>query len=222
MHFTRTHFNGNPYLGIFASASDSYLILPPNVSRKTVTEVSRSLEVDYLQTTIAGTELVGTLSVGNSQGLLVPGDATEAEVRRLERELPVKVGVLKTRFNAVGNLILANDRGALVAGVYKAEEVEAISETLGVEVARGTVNSLSIVGSLARTNNVGALVSPKATDEEMRVIKEALDVDVERGTANFGVGNVGTCLLVNSKGAVAGMPTTGIEMGKIQQIFEGE
>ena len=222
MHFMRTHLNGNPYLGIFACTSDSHLLIPPGIPKRVIKEISEALEVEPIQTTIAGTGLVGTLAVANSKGLLLPADATNTEVDILRKSLDTNVGVLETRFNALGNLILVNDKGALVGNVYQSDEMEMISNTLSVKVKKGTINSLGIVGSLARSNNMGALVSPNATDEEVKVIKDALDVNVERGTANLGVGNVGICILANSNGVVAGMPTTGIEMSNIQQVFEGE
>ncbi len=220
MHFTKTHLNGNPYLGIFANANDSHLLIPPGIPGKVIDDISNTLEVVPHRTTVAGTELVGTLSVANSKGLLVPGDVTESEVETMRRALGIRVEILETRFNALGNLILVNDKGAIVAGVYGREEVDRISEALGVETRTGTIDDLNIVGSLGRASNHGALVSPKATREEIKLIEDVLRVRVERGTANFGVGNIGTCLLVNSKGVAAGMPTTGIEMGKIQQVFE--
>jgi len=220
MHFNRTHLNGNPYLGIFATANESYLLHPRGVRKKVVNEISETLEVLPFPTSIGGTEIVGTFSVANSRGLLLPGDVTQRELGAIEESLDLSVGLIDTKFNALGNLVLANDTGAVVGEVYGEEEIEVISETLDVDVESGTISGLSIVGSLGRASNTGVLVSPKATDEEIKLIKDVLQVGVDRGTANFGVGNVGTCILVNSKGAVAGTPTSGIEMGKIQQVFE--
>jgi len=220
MHFNRTHINGNPYLGIFAVANESYLIHPRGAQEKVIREISSSLEVEALPASIGGTEIIGTFAVANSKGLLLPGDATNGELDMLGGSLDLHVGTVKTRYNALGNLVLANDSGAVVGSVYGNEEREEISRALGVTVEPGTINGLSIVGSLARASNTGVLVSPRATDEEIKLIKDVLHVDADRGTANFGVGNVGTCILVNSKGVVAGTPTSGIEMGKIQQVFE--
>lgn len=220
MHFTRTHLNGNPYLGIFAIANEEYLLVPPGIRRRLVDGMATTLEVEPHSITIGGTELIGTFAVANSNGLLLPGDATEEEVSRIRKALHMPVGVLDTRFNALGNLILVNDVGAVVGGVYGKDEIDTISDVLSVRVEIGTINDLNIVGSLGRTNNRGTLVSPKATNEEIELIKDTLGVRVERGTANFGVGNIGTCILANTKGVAAGTPTTGIEMGKIQQVFE--
>jgi translation initiation factor 6 len=220
MHFTRTHLNGNPYLGIFAMANESYLLHPRGAQKKVIREISGTLEVEPLGTSIGGTEIIGTFAVANSRGLLLPVDATSRELGMVEESLDLQVEIIETRYNALGNLILANDSGAIVGDIFDREEISKISDTLDVDVEPGTVNGLSIVGSLGRASNAGALVSPKATDEEIKLIKDVLQVEVDRGTANFGVGNVGTCMLVNSKGVAAGTPTSGIEMGKIQQVFE--
>jgi translation initiation factor 6 len=220
MHYARTHLNGNPYLGIFAAASETHLFVSPRVPRKVIREISEALEVSPVRTTVAGTELVGTFLVANSSGVLVPQDATSSEVETLESGTGLDVKILRTRFNALGNLVLGNDRGAVAGGVYSEEALGTISDALGVSTETGSIDGLSIVGSLGRVSNHGGLVSPKAREEEIRVISRAMDIKVERGTANFGVGNIGTCILANTKGVVAGMPTSGIEMGKIQQVFE--
>jgi len=220
MHYARTHLNGNPYLGIFAAASESHLFIPPRVPKRVVKEISEALEVSPVQTTVAGTELVGTFLVANSHGVLVPQDATSSEMRTLKKGTGLDVQILDSRFNALGNLILGNDRGAIAGGVYREEALETISDALGVSTEVGSIDRLSIVGSLGQVSNLGGLVSPKAREDEIRLISRAMDIRVERGTANFGVGNVGTCILANTKGVVAGTPTSGIEMGKIQQVFE--
>ncbi len=222
MHFTRTHLNGNPYLGIYALANESHVLVPPRVPKRTLRQLADGLEARPHRTTVAGTDLLGTFAVSNSNGMLLPSDATEIEVQELRDALGMNVGTMETKFNALGNLILANDKGAVVGKLYSAEECEQISSVLNVDVKPGTLAHLNIVGSLGRANGSGALVSPGATDDEIEVVKETLDVVVERGTANLGVGNVGTCILVNSKGLAAGMPTTGIEMGKMQHIFEAD
>ena len=222
MHYVRTHLNGNPYLGIFAAASETHLFVPPNVPGKVVKQVSDALEVIPVQTTIGGTELVGTFLVANSNGVLVADDATSSEVRGLREGTGLDVQVLSNRFNALGNLVLANDKGAVVGPVYRPDAMETISGALGVSAEAGCIDGLSIVGSLGRTTNLGGLLSPRAKEDEVKLISTVLGVRVDRGTANFGVGNIGTCMLANTKGVVAGMPTSGIEMGKIQQVFEEE
>lgn len=222
MHFMRGHLNGNPYLGIFACANQSHLFAPIGAQRKTVQAVADVLGAQPIYTTVAGTELIGTLMVANSEGILLPPDATEIEIKTISQTVKGRVGILDSRHNALGNLIVANDNGAVVADVYGREEVKDIGATLGVEVRKGTINNLNLVGSLCRATNSAALMSPSASDKEIKLIKDTLNVRVERGTANFGVTYVGACMLANSEGVVAGTPTTGIEMGKIEQVFEGE
>ncbi len=222
MHFMRAHLNGNPYLGIFACASQSHLFAPIGAHKKAVEQMAEALGAQPVYTTIAGTELIGTLMVANSQGVLLPPDVTEAEIKTISRAVKGRVSILETRHNALGNLIVANDNGAVVAKAYSKQEIDEIEAALGVRVRRGTINNLNLVGSLCRATNSAALLSPNASDKEVKLIKETLDVRVERGTANFGVSYVGACILANSEGVVAGTPTTGIEMGKIEELFEGE
>ncbi len=221
MHYMRGHLNGNPYLGIFACATDSHLLIPPGAPAKMVKEMSRVLGAMPVEATVGGTELIGTMVAANSNGILLPMDMTRHEVETISAALNKEPSMLDTKYNALGNLILANDRGAVVARVYGTAEVRAISRALEVEVRKGTISNLGIVGSLCCATNSGAIVSPNAADEEVKLINETLQVEAQRGTANLGVEYVGTCILANSKGVVAGIPTTGIEMGMIQEAFEG-
>ncbi len=221
MHFMRTHLNGNPYLGMFASCSDRLLVLPPGIPESRKRAIANTLEVDTVTTTVAETELVGMFMAMNSNGAVLPQDATDNEIEALE-SADIRVSRLDSRFNAFGNLILANDEGAVVDSMYTDHEEELISRVLDVDVVEGCVNGLAIVGSLACANSLGVLASPKVEEEEVKLIKDTLKVEVGRGTANFGVEYVGTCILANSNGVAAGQPTTGIEMGKIEQVFEGD
>ncbi len=221
MRFARIHLNGNPYLGIFACANDAVAFIPRSATAGAAKVIAESLGVETVRLTLLRTELIGAFAVMNSNGILVPSDATRSELEAIRQALDINVGVVETRFNALGNLVVANDKGAIAATLYGKRELKTMSDVLGVEVVGAKVAGLNIVGSLCSSNNTGTLVSPRATDEDLELVRETLKTYVERGTANFGAGNVGTCLLANSKGAVAGTPTTGIEMGRIQRVFEG-
>jgi translation initiation factor 6 len=119
---------------------------------------------------------------------------------------------METRKTAFGNLVLANDFGAVVDPRLKDAEVEQISSTLGVEAVRGEVAEMPYVGALAVATNKGALAHPLLTDDERKVLEDVLKVPVDVGTINCGIPFVGTGLICNRFGAVAGSMTTGPEL----------
>ena len=67
---------------------------------------------------------------------------------------------METKKTAYGNLVLANDKGALCDPRMKEPQIKEISEALGVEVFPGQIAGLPYVGSLAVATNKGVLAHP--------------------------------------------------------------
>jgi len=119
---------------------------------------------------------------------------------------------METKRTAYGNMVLANDRGAIVDPRLKSSETKKISETLGVEVVRGEIAGLPYVGSLAVATNKGVLAHPLLKDSERKLLEDVLKVPVDVGTINCGIPYIGTGLIGNRYAVVAGSLTTGPEM----------
>ena len=119
---------------------------------------------------------------------------------------------MESRKTAFGNLVLANDKGALVDPRMKESIMKQVSDALGVEAVPGTIAGLTYVGSLAVATNKGVLAHPLLTEEEKKVLESVFKVPVDVGTVNCGIPYVGTGLIANSHAAVAGSMTTGPEM----------
>ena len=103
----------------------------------------------------------------------------------------------------------------LVPNKYK----KLIEDTLDCEVETGQIAKLNIVGSVAIASNKGCLCHPKVTDKERQQMEKLFDVNVMIGTVNHGVPMVGSGLVANTKGAIIGNQTTGIEMGRIEEAL---
>lgn len=69
-----------------------------------------------VHTSIAGCRIIGRLTVGNKNGLLVPSTTTDQELQHLRNSLPDQVHVqrVEERLSALGNVIACNDYVALV------------------------------------------------------------------------------------------------------------
>ena len=210
--------NENPYLGVLCKASDDILVVPVNVGKRSATEMASALECEVLKTCIGGTTMIGALLTINSNGAVVSNLAEESELRKF-KQAGINVVCLEDKMNALGNIILANDKKALVHPNLSPKSEKAIADALGVEVARGTIAGLKTVGSAAAATNRGVLCHPKATEEEITALKELFKLKVETGTVNYGMPFIGAGIVANSKGAAVGDETTGIEMNRIERTL---
>jgi translation initiation factor 6 len=209
---------GSNYLGIYGTVCDRLVIMPPGTKPQTSEKARKLLDAEVLLSTIAGTSLIGALVAMNSIGAVVSGFITEAELAQIRLRSPTLV--LKDKFSAAGNNIVANDHGALVNPEMSNKTVKQIAETLGVEAAKGTIAGLKTVGSACVANNSGVLCHPEITEDELRLLESVLKVKAKIGTANYGVPLVGACVLANSRGALTGNNTTPIEIGRIEDALK--
>ena len=211
-------FNENPNVGIYCRASDSVVFLPKSLPKKTKKLVADVLGVKIVELSIADSTIIGSLLTFNSYGAIVTAYANKETFKTIENQ-DLKIYAIKDIINAAGNDILANDNGALVHPDLKNASVKKISDILGVPVHKGTIASFGTVGMAAVVTNKGCLCHPKVTEEEKHQLEEVFDVDVMIGTVNHGFPMIGSVLVANTKGAIIGKMTTGIELGRIEEAL---
>ncbi|MFD1646994.1 translation initiation factor IF-6 [Haloarchaeobius litoreus] len=215
----RTAFAGSPYVGVFARATDTCLLCRPDLDESLVDQLADELAVPAIPTNVAGSSTVGALAVGNSNGLVVTSRIRDNERERLEDAIDGTLGELPGRHNAAGNIVLANDTGAYVHPNLSDEAVAVVEDTLDVPVERGDLAGVRTVGTAAVATNKGVLCHPKSTDEELDALEDLLGVPADVGTVNYGAPLVGSGLVVNDHGYVAGEDTTGPELGRIEDAL---
>ncbi len=209
----RYNYRGDPNTGFYATVTSGMAILPPEFKRKDF------FEVDCAETFIARTRLVGMFTAGNSNAVLVPENTTERERGKLENA-GIDFHVLDSRENALGNLVLANDKGVVVSSRLR-DHVKEISEVLGVPAKVVDVASLSAPGVAAVTTNHGVLLHREASEEEAAAVKEALDIeDVDIGTVNMGSPYIGSGVVGTERKLLVGEDTTGPEIGRIDMTLQ--
>ena len=214
----RTLIAGSPYVGVYLRVSEAGIIAPLSAPADLIREAERVFGAPSVRTTIQDCEIVGALVALNSHGAVVGDTIDDAERAAIERFVPVQP--IRSRQNALGNNVLANDAGAIVHPEFSDDAVERIGRALGVPARRGTVAGLGTVGMTASATNRGVVVHPRATDREVERLQEALQVPVHRSTANFGVPVVGACVAANSRGLLVGRPTTPVEIVHLQEGFQ--
>lgn len=217
MPITRLNFDRLPYLGAFASATDKVALLPRRFATPEDV-VADTLGVSVVRAGVEGSPLLGILVAGNSRCILV-SEAFEFDAEGPLLELGIRVARIPGRHTAIGNAILANDKGALVNPELPDRVLKLIGEALGVPVARGTIAGLKNVGAAAVATNKGVLAHPSITEEELELLERTLRVPADIGTACGGVEYVGICMIANSNGALVGEPTTGPELGRVESAL---
>jgi translation initiation factor 6 len=210
-----------PNIGLFVRTNDKIIIIPFGFAETKTTKLMQHLQVEEkAYASIAGTRLIGPMTVINNNGILVPSIASEEEIQILKQASGLNVDRLKSKFTAIGNLISTNDNGALVSPLFKGEVDQQIQDVLGVPVASMTVGGFIQVGSMVVATNTGAAVHPKATEEEIKVISETLQVEVEPLTVNGGIPFLSSGIIANSKSVIVGGLTSGPELIMLSRAFK--
>jgi translation initiation factor 6 len=210
-------FAGDPNIGVFARVLGDIAIVPPESTEEFKTAVRDALGVTLVETTIQGSPIIGSLVAGNSRGVVVSGLATEEEIGLLAEHREVML--LTESMNAAGNVIMANDTFAAVHEDMPVDLAKAIGEFLGVKVIHLTLGGVKTVGMAGVASNKGVIVHPRATERQIAMLEEIAKVPVGTGSINMGGALVGTGLLVNEKGYLAGNATSGFELGRIEDVF---
>ncbi|MDP2767855.1 MAG: translation initiation factor IF-6 [Candidatus Methanoperedens sp.] len=213
----RLNISGSPVLGVFAACTEELVFVPHDTPDETLKELEESLGVTAHRSSVSGSSIIGSLLRGNSRGVAVAGFIMDKELRAIRKH--IKAARLTEELNAAGNLILANDTAALVHPDLSDKSIGIIKKTLGVDVKRGTIGGLKTVGMAGIATNKGVLVHPKSSPAEIGIIEELFALPVDIGTVNFGSPLVGSGLLANSKGYVAGEDTTGPEISRIEDTL---
>jgi translation initiation factor 6 len=203
---------GSASIGVYSLANDKFILIPPMVPLIKAERTAEWLKVQLVHTSVGGSVLAGALACANSNGILLPNSIRAEELVAIKAVFEGDITVMETKKTAYGNLVLANDNGAVVDPRFKDSEIMQIADTLGVEVIPGEIAGLPYVGSLAVATNKGVLAHPLLDAEERKLLEDILKVPVDVGTVNCGIPYVGTGLMGNSHAAVAGSMTTGPEM----------
>jgi translation initiation factor 6 len=218
-HFQQVDFNENPNIGVFCRANDNFLFTSKGLLKKIKKRIIQALDVELVELTIVDATIVGSLMTINSKGAIVT-DFIGSKNLKIIKDHGLEVYVIEDIINAAGNDILVNDKGALIHPDINDETIENIQELFKVPAYRGTIGSLKTVGMAAVATNKGVLCHPKITEDEINLLKNVFNVDVMIGTVNHGVPLIGSGLIANTKGAVVGSLTTGIEMGRIDEALK--
>ena len=218
MRDKRLKIAGSSLLGVFARCTDDLVLLPAEVGAEDLAAIEDGLHVKAVCIPPGIGSVIGSLVAANKSGFVVTRHAGADQLKVLREH--GRVSRMPAKINAAGNVILANDSAALVHPGLSSRACEAVEETLGVRVQKGTIGGLKTVGMAGVATNKGLLVHPRVSEEEIAVLEELFQLPVDVGTVNLGSPLVGSGLLANSFGYFAGDETTGPELGRIEDALD--
>jgi translation initiation factor 6 len=212
--FLKTNFAGDPNIGLYGFATDKYCLA--GITGKDAKKVKDVLEVKVISALLMETPFVSLFSAGNSSAIIVPDIIEKHEIKELKKNL--EVHAIKTKYTCLGNLIVMNDSGIVLSPLLRKEKTE-IEQIFGLTAAVTTISNSNVIGNLAIATNKGCLTTPKIKDREKKVIEKTLNVPLDEGTVSFGSFYVRSGIIANSHGFIVSSRSSGIEMGKVNEVL---
>lgn len=204
----RCQFENSNDVGVFAKLTNAYCLVSIGGSENfySVFEAEVGPHIPVIHTSIGGTRIVGRVTCGNKNGLLVPSSTTDVELKNIRNSVPesVKIKRVEEKLSALGNCIVCNDYVALIHSDLDKETEEIVIDTLGVETFRTTIAGNVLVGTYCVINNQGGLVHPLTSVEELDELANLLQIPLCAGTVNRGSDVIGAGCVVNDWAAFCG------------------
>ena len=93
----RTHYEQSNDIGVFTKLTNSYCLAAAGAAESfyALYDAALSKHIPVIVTTIFGTKLTGTMTVGNKKGLLIASSVTDPELDYIRENLPEDV-IVKT------------------------------------------------------------------------------------------------------------------------------
>ncbi|MHA1668952.1 MAG: translation initiation factor IF-6 [Promethearchaeota archaeon] len=215
---------GKNAIGAYLSVNNLYGLYPSTLIKMAVEKIKSTFEVPMFPFSVNNSNLVGIYTASNKYGIIIPHIIRDDELEDLnlytEKINPsYQIGEFKSLDNAFGNLILCNDKGAIISTLLKDFKKE-IEDILNVETVAFEFANNYLPGSIGVCNNHGCLVHPLTTDPEIEQISEILKVEeVDVSTVNRGIPYLSSGAVVNDNDSIFGQACTGPEMMRLTNVL---
>ncbi|MEM0068378.1 MAG: translation initiation factor IF-6 [Saccharolobus sp.] len=221
MNLQRLSIFGTDNIGVYIFTTNKYTIIPKGLDSLTKESIAKILGTELVEAEISRSFILGALINGTDNGILLPKSVTDEELKILKDNLKdCRIEVLNSKVTALGNTILANNKGAIIYPEFNDIEEKIIKETLGIEeIKRAKIAQMVTVGSVGVVTNRGGLVHVDTTEEELKELEKIFKVKIDIGTVNFGSIFIRSGLVANDKGVLVGSSTTGPEILRIQKAL---
>lgn len=212
---------GRNTVGVFLEANNKFVLYPSNLQENILRKLRPVFEVPLYPLTINNSNLIGVYTASNKFGIILPEIMRDDEFEMLKSyvsEDGISQAKMKALDNAYGNLILCNDKGAIISSLLK-DKREEIEEILKVETVVYDFAGTVLPGSVGIANNHGCLVHPLARDDEIDYISSVLKVETDVSTVNRGIPYLSSGVIVNDRAGIFGRDSTGPEMMRLTNVL---
>ncbi len=215
----KTSYHKNPFIGLFMRANERHAILPPTAPEKIKEQARAALGVELIETFLEQSTLCGLFCQFNSHGAILAAETREDEAMVLEKA-GYAVHVMTSGL-APGNVLLCNDAACIASPKVSQKEAEAIGEALKVPVTRQVFSGMPTIGATSLVTNTGLFAYNEVTEVEFKHMQKILGVLGINGTANGGTPFNALSVVANTRGALLGDLTTGVETQRIFEALNG-
>ena len=225
MTILMTNIFGHNHVGVYMAVNNVFGLLPSTILSPTEEKIKDVFTQPMFELAINNSNLLGVYTASNKNGIIVPHIIRDDELESLEAniknlDISYEIGILKSLDNAFGNLILCNDKGAIISSFLK-EHKNKIEDILGVETMVYEFANNYLPGSIAIANNHGCVVHPLSSDSEIEIIGDLLKIsEIDVSTVNRGIPYISSGALVNDKGGIFGLNCTGPEMQRMTLVLD--
>jgi translation initiation factor 6 len=164
---------------------------------------------------------LGVYIATNSNGILVPSIITDSEIEELKTlcsSYDTSLEIVESKDNALGNLILCNNNGAVISKELSGN-INTIQDVLDVEVLILDYAQNKLPGSCGVANNNGCCVHPLISESEAEMISEVLKVPVDVSTINMGNPYIRAGSVTNDFGGIFGYDSSGPELMRLSNVL---
>ena len=203
------------------TANNSYVLYPHLLLKPILKKFKSIFDEPLYPLTLNNSNLLGIYTASNKYGIIIPSIIKEDELNLLKSYVGgAQIGILKSIDNAFGNLILCNDKGAIISSFLK-DYMKQIEDILNVETEVFEFAGSFLPGSISIVNNNGCLVHPLANDDEIEKITSILKVgDTDVSTINRGIPYLSAGAIVNDKSGIFGLESTGPELMRLTSVLK--
>lgn len=221
MAILKSHIFGSSLIGVHLEANNSFVLYPSMLIKSFLNKFKPVFKQPFIPLTINNSTLLGVYTASNKNGIILPNIIKQEEFETIQSNVDAsyQIATIKSIDNAFGNLILCNDKGAIISTLLADFKVE-IEDILGVETVIYEFVNSELPGSVSIANNKGCLVHPLASDEEIEFISSVLKVETDVSTINRGIPYLSSGATVNDGGGIFGADSTGPEMMRLTNVLQ--